>query len=523
MTAEAGSLAAGDPQPGQRFGGYEIIELLGRGGMGRVFRAKHVTLEREVALKLLAEQFTHDEFYVQRFLKEARAAARVNHPNIVQIYDFGKEGEHFYLAMELVEGRSLLHFVKHWGRFSEVNAVAIARQALAALAVAHEASLVHRDVKPDNLILGKKGKVKLVDLGLAKKVSDDPGASHTGMAAGTPHYMAPEQIAGQPDIDGRADLYALGCTLYHLVTGQPPFSGSSSAMVMTNHLYSPRPDPRSLAPDLSGEFCRILAQLMARDRVDRYPSAEAADADFARLLERLVAGEAADPDSTRAPRPSSPPPVPRPTAAPRPGSDDDEALSSLHATAISSGAGASLASAWDPDVHRRLEEDLAGFVGPLAKVIVRRAARSASDFRDLAERVAVEIPDLESRSRFLSQALSPVPGAAPSRPSGPGGSGPGVGGGSGRSGAAAPATTRSHPSAGSSPSSAGGPAAFPPLALGQLEQALAAEIGPLARVLVKKEAKKAGGWDALVEGLVGQIPDGGGRDRFRRAAREIPR
>lgn len=132
--------------PGRTFGSYEVLEELGRGGMGRVFRARHVTLEREVALKLLAEQYAEDEFYVQRFLKEARAAARLNHPSIVQIYDFGKNGPYWFIAMELVEGRSLAHFLKEWGPFSEPNAVVLARQVLTALSVAHAAGIVHRDI-----------------------------------------------------------------------------------------------------------------------------------------------------------------------------------------------------------------------------------------------------------------------------------------------------------------------------------------------------------------------------------------
>jgi serine/threonine-protein kinase len=146
--------------PGKTFGSYEVLEELGRGGMGRVFRARHVTLEREVALKLLAEQFAEDDFYVQRFLKEARAAARLNHPGIVQIYDFGQVGTHWYLAMELVEGRSLAHFLRTWGRFSEQNAIVLARQTLTALGVAHAAGIVHRDIKPDNVILGKKSSAR---------------------------------------------------------------------------------------------------------------------------------------------------------------------------------------------------------------------------------------------------------------------------------------------------------------------------------------------------------------------------
>ncbi|MBI5441095.1 MAG: serine/threonine protein kinase, partial [Deltaproteobacteria bacterium] len=140
-----------DVGPGRTFGNYEVVEELGRGGMGRVYLARHVPLQRDVALKLLAERFAEDEVYVQRFLREARAAARLNHPNIVQIYDFGQVGLHWYLAMEYVDGRSLAGFLTVLGRFTEWDVITLARQVLTGLAVAHAAGIVHRDIKPDNL------------------------------------------------------------------------------------------------------------------------------------------------------------------------------------------------------------------------------------------------------------------------------------------------------------------------------------------------------------------------------------
>ena len=483
--------------PGRTFGGYEVLEELGRGGMGRVFRARHVTLERDVALKLLAEAFADDDFYVQRFLKEARAAARLNHPGIVQIYDFGQVGRHWYLAMELVEGRSLSHFLKTWGRFSEQNAVVLARQALAALGVAHAAGIVHRDVKPDNLILGKKGVLKLVDLGLAKKV-DDPGASSTGFAAGTPYYISPEQIEGRSDVDGRADLYSLGATLYQLVTGQVPFPGSSSAVIMARHLNERPRDPRTFTPELSEGFSAFVLRLMSREREGRPRSAEEALA----LLAALPAGGAPQAPPARPPAPagdaslstmetalprasvpSAPAPPPAPATPPR------EAPSGPGST-----------SGWDSDVYRRVEEKLASRVGPMARLLVRQAAKEAADFEDLCRRLAAQIPDEASRPAFLREVLA---APASSRPSGPGTRPPGA----------------TPPPRGSQPSGGGtAPAgAFPPPLLAAAEQRLAAEIGPLARVLVKKEAKRHEAWGAFVEALALQVPDEEGRRRLRGA------
>ena len=471
--------------PGRTFGSYEVLEELGRGGMGRVFRARHVTLEREVALKLLAEQFTEDEFYVQRFLKEARAAARLNHQGIVQIYDFGQVGPHWYLAMELVEGRSLAHFLKTWGRFSEQNAIVLARQTLTALGVAHAAGIVHRDIKPDNLILGKKGVVKLVDLGLAKKI-DDPGASSTGFAAGTPYYISPEQIEGRSDVDGRADLYSLGATLFQLVTGQIPFPGPSSAVIMSRHLNERAPDPRVFNPELSEGFSAAVLRLLARERDRRPRDAEEAEREFAALQAGTAAPAAASAS------------VARPPAA-----AGDPAASAFE-TAVSNAL--AMPAAWDAEVYSRVEEKLAARVGPMARLLVRKAAREATDFGDLCRRLAEQIPDEAARPTFLKEVLA---GPASSRPSGPGSGAGGIGATS------TPAPNPVSRSSGSGPSSA--PGTFPPELLAAAEQRLAAEIGPLARLLVKQEAKRRQTWSALVEALSMQVPDEAGRRRLRDA------
>jgi serine/threonine-protein kinase len=480
--------------PGQTFGSYEVLEELGRGGMGRVFRAKHVTLEREVALKLLAEQFSQDEFYVQRFLKEARAAARLNHPGIVQIYDFGQVGTHWYLAMELVEGRSLAHFLKTWGRFSEQNAIVLARQTLTALGVAHAAGIVHRDIKPDNVILGKKGIVKLVDLGLAKKI-DDPGASATGFAAGTPYYISPEQIEGRADVDGRADLYSLGATLFQLVTGQVPFPGSSSAVIMSRHLNERAPDPRTFTPELSEGFCAAVLRLLARERDRRPRNAEEAEREFA----ALQAGQV-------------PPAAASASVSPTSTGAQDQAVSAFE-TAVSNAL--ATPAAWDAEVYRRVEEKLAARVGPLARLLVRKVARESVDFSDLCRRLAEQIPDEAARPAFLKEVLT---GPASSRPSGPGCGAGGAREAEGARGSGVPSTPAPRPTPRSSGSgSSSGPVLFPPALLAAAEQRLAAEIGPLARVLVKQEAKRQPTWSALVEALSTQVPDEAGRRRLRDA------
>jgi serine/threonine protein kinase len=386
--------------PGARLGDYEILAELGGGGMGRVYRARDLTLERIVALKTLAPQFRNDQVLVQRFLKEARAAARLNHPNIVQIYDFGKEGDTYYLAMEYVEGESLAQFLKR-GTFTESDAISVTRFTCRALVVAHADGLIHRDIKPDNLMLTAKGELKLVDLGVAKRVDEDQSLTQTGQALGTPHYISPEQIRAAKDIDGRADIYSLGATMYHLVTGKPPFNGSSSAMVMSLHLYQPVEDPRVLVPELSEGFSHVLQKMMAKEPGDRYPDADAVDRDLYRL-EIGEAPEAAAPvDSGAAtvvsgsvPAASYGNPTPAKMASAKTtvgGGMKQTPAPASTTTGVST----------NPNL-KTLESELAKHVGPLARVLVKRAARNATSLQQLIVELEKEIAGEKPRRAFRS-------------------------------------------------------------------------------------------------------------------------
>ena len=250
-----------DPlEPGSWFGDYQILDLLGAGGMGNVYRAREKMLDRLVALKTLSPELGYEPSFVERFSKEARAVARLNHPNIVQVFAFGEVQGIYYLAMELLEGLSLGHYLRANGRWSEYEAISIVRYLCRALSVAHAQGLVHRDIKPDNVILTRAGEVKLVDLGIAKQMGEENSMTQTWTAIGTPNYIAPEQILGQRDIDGRADIYSLGATLYHLVTGRVPFQGSSGPHVMSMHLVEPFPDPRNFQPSISEASLRGTAR-----------------------------------------------------------------------------------------------------------------------------------------------------------------------------------------------------------------------------------------------------------------------
>jgi serine/threonine protein kinase len=392
---------------GRRFGAYEVLEELGSGGMGKVYRAKNLTLERIVALKTLAPQFSADQEFVQRFLKEARAAARLNHPNIVQIYDFGCEEGAYYLAMEYVDGQSLRTLLRRY-RFHERDALLLIRHTVAALAVAHAEGIVHRDIKPDNLMLTTKGdRLKLVDLGIAKRMGEAQGLTQTGQAVGTPEYISPEQIRGVKDIDARADIYSLGATFFQLLTRHAPYKGTSGALVMSMHLTEPLPDPRMYEPGLSEGVCRVLRKMMAKDREERYPNVYALDRD----LYRLQIGEVPEPDEPSASgiatlklpdreetpssaRTASPPGAGLTSAMPHP-----ETRPRTPPPATPPPMPTPAPTFREEDLHF-VEVELARHIGPLARVLVKRAAKSVANLVALGAALADNIPDEEGRRAF---------------------------------------------------------------------------------------------------------------------------
>ncbi|MEZ5989682.1 MAG: FHA domain-containing serine/threonine-protein kinase [Planctomycetota bacterium] len=253
---------------GSVIAGYEVRSVLGKGGMGIVYKAEQLSLHRPVALKILAPDLTADPTFCEGFVSEARAAARFNHPNVVQIIDVDDfEGRPFY-TMELLE-ESLEERLKRQGRLELDEAVAVLRDAARGLAYADGLGLVHRDVKPDNLMLSKDGQTKLCDLGLAASTE----ASHQGKLAGTPHFMSPEQIRKEA-LDHRSDLYSLGCTFYRLLTGKTPFRAKSVRDILKAHLETPPPSLREELPELPEAIDAIYLKLMAKDPAERYQHAK---------------------------------------------------------------------------------------------------------------------------------------------------------------------------------------------------------------------------------------------------------
>jgi serine/threonine protein kinase len=255
--------------------GYKITGKLGAGAMAVVYKAKQLSLNRTVAIKVLPKRFTENPEYVERFYKEGQAAGRLNHPNIVQAIDVGEAGGYHYFVMEYVEGKTIADDLTAGKIFSEPEALDIVIQVAHALAHAHACSLIHRDVKPKNIMISTNGTVKLADMGLARETTDIEAAqSEAGKAYGTPYYIAPEQIRGKIDIDGRADIYGLGATLYHMLTGRVPFMAEDSADVMRKHLREKLIPPDHINTSLSAGISEVVEVMMAKRRENRYKNIE---------------------------------------------------------------------------------------------------------------------------------------------------------------------------------------------------------------------------------------------------------
>jgi eukaryotic-like serine/threonine-protein kinase len=266
-------------------GGFELLEKAGQGGMGAVYRATQTKIGRFVALKLMRPKLAKDERYLGRFVREARASAQLSHPNIVQGIDAGQDKGYYYFAMEFVDGDTLRRILQREKVVSEQYTLNIGVQMAKALAAAHKAGLVHRDVKPENILIEKAtGVAKLADLGLAKSTEPtDTSVTQAGVALGTPNYISPEQARGDEQIDIRSDIYSLGATLYHLATGTLPFDGESPPVIMSRHIKAPLDPPHLRNPNVSQAFSSVIQKMMAKKVSGRYQTPDELLADLGRI------------------------------------------------------------------------------------------------------------------------------------------------------------------------------------------------------------------------------------------------
>jgi eukaryotic-like serine/threonine-protein kinase len=272
---------------GQQIPGYQLLDKLGKGSMGTVYKARQLSMDRLVAVKVLLPRLAANPDFLERFTREAHLAAKLSSNNIVQAINVGAAGPIHFFVMEYVEGTTIKEELEKGKSYAEREAVDIVLQIARALQHAHRRGLIHRDIKPANIILTADGVAKLADLGLARQTSDRALArAEKGVAVGTPFYIAPEQIRGVEDIDSRADIYSLGGTLYHMVAGQPPFPGMAVDVVIEAHLKEHLTPPDHLNPELSSGLGEVIEFMMAKDRRQRYRT----PADLIIDLECLLVG-----------------------------------------------------------------------------------------------------------------------------------------------------------------------------------------------------------------------------------------
>ncbi len=273
-------------QPVVLGGRYRIERELGRGGMAKVFEGADTVLGRQVAVKILAPQFAEDEGFVQRFRREAQAAARLSNPNVVSVFDTGTDGGVHYIVMEYVEGRTLADYLSGGGRIMPERAVEIGESVCGALSAAHAQGVIHRDIKPGNIMLTPSGQVKVADFGIARMTTTAETIAQTAAVLGTASYLSPEQAQGQP-VDGRSDIYSLGCVLYEMVTGRPPFVGDSPVAVASKQVLEQPVPPSKLNPDVTPELDAVILRALAKNPANRYQSAEELRADLDRARRGL--------------------------------------------------------------------------------------------------------------------------------------------------------------------------------------------------------------------------------------------
>jgi serine/threonine protein kinase len=446
-------------------GRYVVEELVGVGGMGQIYKAQDPVLRRTVAIKLISTKLMSGADradYIKRFRREAEAAARCAHPNIVAVYDFALHEEQPYLAMEFVRGRSLRQLLDDAPVMNVPDAIAIITQVLDALTAAHEQGVIHRDIKPGNIMLTAEHRVKVGDFGISTLMNVETTTVFSTI--GTPSYMSPEQCRGDDVVDGRSDIFSAGATLYEMVAGERAFQGRNVTEVshrIQNDILPLLPaHVRNAAPRLQ----LVLERAMGKHPADRFDTG----ADMAEAL-RQVLREAA-PDSTRV----APEARVTTVVAPRPPREDS--------------AGRRPNPPLDPTLLKTLEEKLRSYVGPVARVLVQTGAARGRSAADLVAEVALSVPDEADRERFLRETASLARIRRPAPPAG----GPPLSDSSGRRGTVS----------------------LPEQELERAQAALTQFVGPIARVLVRRAAANTSSVEVLWQALSTHIESPAERAAF---------
>ncbi len=357
-------------EPGEIIGDYQISGLLGAGGMGSVYRVRNLITDREEALKVLLPDLNAQADLAERFSREIRIHASLDHRNIAQLRTALRVNNQLVMVMELVPGETVEQRITR-GPLDLPSATGIATQVLDALTYAHARGIIHRDVKPANIMVTPAGLVKVTDFGIAAG-APARRLTKTGLAVGSLYYMSPEQIRAMP-VDGRSDLYSLGVTLYEMLSGHRPFEGASDFELMKAHLEQQPPPVSAWNPHIPVLLAAAISRAIAKRPEDRFQSA----AEFAAAI-----------DSFRAAQPATP--AQSEPAAPTP------SISKAPTSGYTDPAG------WDPVALERVRKELAAYVGPVARVLVSRAAKKSQGLRQLYELLADEIASPEDRRTFLA-------------------------------------------------------------------------------------------------------------------------
>ena len=363
-------------EPGEIIGDYRVSGLLGVGGMGTVYRVRNLITEREEALKVLLPDLNNHADLAERFSREIRIHASLEHPNIAQLRTALRVNNQLVMIMELVPGETIEQRIAR-GPVDVATAAGVARQVLAALAYAHARGVIHRDIKPANIMVTPAGLVKVMDFGIAAG-APARRLTKTGLAVGSLYYMSPEQIRAMP-VDGRSDIYSLGVTLYEMLVGRRPFEGASDFELMKAHLEQQPPPVSAWNPQLPASFAAAISRAIAKRPEERFQSA----AEFAAVFESVLA------DVLREPHAVSP------AAA-------STELPATPAVSRNPTSGYTDPAGWDPIALEGVRRQLAAYVGPVARVLVSRAAKKSQGLRQLYEALADEIASPEDRRRFLA-------------------------------------------------------------------------------------------------------------------------